>query len=208
VAQRRHHYERAFEAYLRARRTPYVAVDEAKKSLLPPGASHELVGGEGAGALKSFDFVVYGQETNLLVEVKGRRLAARKTSRPARLECWVTRDDLRSLRAWERLFGDRHEGAFVFVYACDEQPEDALFEEVFEHGGVWYTLRAIGATDYAGAMKTRSASWGTVDLRAPDFEALSRPFGAPGIVPVGAERAPARAKGAPPPPEAMFTPYA
>ena len=35
MAQRRHHYEAAFEGYLRQRRIPYVAVDEAKKSLLP-----------------------------------------------------------------------------------------------------------------------------------------------------------------------------
>ena len=33
VAQRRFHYEQAFEHYLRANRVPYVAVDEAKKAL-------------------------------------------------------------------------------------------------------------------------------------------------------------------------------
>ena len=30
MAQRRFHYEQAFEHYLRANRAPYVAVDEAK----------------------------------------------------------------------------------------------------------------------------------------------------------------------------------
>ena len=49
VAQRRFHYEQAFEHYLRANRIPYVAVDEAKKSLISPG--------HGSGCIKSFDFV-------------------------------------------------------------------------------------------------------------------------------------------------------
>lgn len=35
MAQRRHHYEQAFEAYVRQERIPYVAVNEAKKALLP-----------------------------------------------------------------------------------------------------------------------------------------------------------------------------
>lgn len=39
VANRDNHYEAAFEDYLRARGIPYVAVDEAKRSLLSSGAS-------------------------------------------------------------------------------------------------------------------------------------------------------------------------
>ena len=72
MAQRRHHYEAAFEGYLRQRRIPYVAVDEAKKSLLPGSPA----GVGGVRALKSFDFVLYGQGNNLLAEVKGRRVAS------------------------------------------------------------------------------------------------------------------------------------
>ena len=53
------HYEAAFEHYLRQRRVPYVAVDEAKKALFANAS------------LKSFDFVVYSQQgPNLLVDVK------------------------------------------------------------------------------------------------------------------------------------------
>ncbi len=67
MAQRRHHYERAFEAYLRERRIPYVAVNEARKALLPHGARLRLDGAGDAGPdLKSFDFVVYGENTNML----------------------------------------------------------------------------------------------------------------------------------------------
>ena len=194
MAQRRRHYERAFESYLRAARIPYVAVDEAKRALLPEGARLKLAEGGGTGGgggrtLKSFDFVVYGENTNLLVEVKGRR-APRRRSRArvgGRLECWVTLDDIASLRTWERLFGEGFEGALVFVYECAEQPPDGLFDEVIEEGGRWYAVRAIGLDDYEGAMKTRSPRWRTVDLPTEAFERLARPFAPPtgGAAPPG-----------------------
>lgn len=207
MAQRRHHYERAFEAYLRDRRIPYVAVNEARKALLPPKARLRLDAPGERRALKSFDFVVYGENTNLLIEIKGRKVPARKdhTSTGARLESWVTLDDIASLRDWERLFGPGYEGAFVFVYHREDQPPDGLFHEVIEREGRWYTLRAIALDDYVGAMKTRSPRWRTVDLPREAFARLSRPFSAthtpsehagavpdagaelPALAPIGAE---------------------
>jgi hypothetical protein len=234
MAQRRHHYEQAFEVYLRSRRIPYVAVDEAKKALLPlqsaacldarfgdcggtggGDASSDLLTAdapEGAwatrsaaaaregpargkhGSLKSFDFVLYGEGTNLLAEVKGRRVgrrAAPVAGRPARdvaaktsqaglgscrLECWCTRDDVHSLQRWERLFGSGFEGALVFVYWCDEMPPDALFEEVFEHRDRWYAIRTVLVGPYARAMRTRSPKWGTVDVAPRTFDQICMPL--------------------------------
>ena len=49
MADRTIHYEAAFEAFLRERGVPYVAVDEAKKALFA------------SAKLKSFDFVVYSK---------------------------------------------------------------------------------------------------------------------------------------------------
>ncbi|MFT3683972.1 MAG: HYExAFE family protein [Phycisphaerales bacterium] len=70
-----YHGERAFEAFLRARRMPYVSVNEARRTLVSP----EAMGG--SPDLKSFDFVVYTAASsagrtgaNLLVDVKCRRL--------------------------------------------------------------------------------------------------------------------------------------
>lgn len=187
MAQRRHHYEHAFEAYLRAKRVPYVAVDEARKALIPEGealkvAVKDAAGHERHAALKSFDFVIYGQGSNLLVEVKGRKLARRSLSAQSRgrLESWVTAEDIESLTAWGRLFGPEFSPSFVFIYWCDEQPPDALFEEVVEHRGKWYALRAISLHDYRSAMKLRSQRWGTVDLPAAAFDRLSTPFTWPG----------------------------
>ncbi len=66
-------------------------------------------------AIKSFDFVVYGANRNLLVDVKGRmfgraqsvlsRSGRRRDVGPRRFESWVTEDDLASLEHWQRLFG-------------------------------------------------------------------------------------------------------
>lgn len=192
MAQRRHHYETAFEEYLRARRVPYVAVDEARKALLPEDAplrfhlsrADDVPAGAPA-SLKSFDFVLYGEGTNLLVEIKGRRVIRRR--RPprddaparhwrARLECWVTQDDVASLRAWQHLFGPGFVGAFVFVYWCDDQPPDGLFHEVFEHRARWYSVRAVTVDDYAAAMKVRSPRWRTMHLPPGTFERLYHPL--------------------------------
>jgi len=84
VAIEHHHYERAFEASLRARRIPYVSVNEARKSLLPPiGRFPDLAracreAGESGlpDAIKNFDFILYGAGGNTLVDIKGRRLSS------------------------------------------------------------------------------------------------------------------------------------
>lgn len=187
MAQRRFHYERAFEDFLRTRRIPYVAVDEARKALLPEGAHLRLTdAGEGGEpesgkSLKSFDFVVYGDSGNLLLDVKGRKVGSLRRSGQlaGRLESWVTMEDVESLRQWERLFGAGFEAGFVFVYWCDVQPPDALFQEVLEHRGVWYALRAVTLREYREHMKVRSPRWGTVDIPQRVFERISQPFAPP-----------------------------
>lgn len=188
MTQRRHHYEAAFEQYLRATRVPYVAVDEAKKALLPGAADFHVVdpsdATSGPHALKSFDFVIYGQGLNLLCEVKGRRISLPKRG-PAngasvgRLENWVTSDDAESLARWEQLFGPGFEAAFIFVYWCDAQPPDGLFQEIFTHRERWYAIRACRLRDYAGAMKVRSQKWRTLHVPTAIFERISHPFAPP-----------------------------
>ncbi len=177
MVRRMVHYELAFEHYLRANRTPYVAVDEARRALLPPDA--DLKG------LKSFDFVVYGPDLNLLVDVKGRMFGRtadlgkdgreRGGTRRA-FDSWVTRDDVESLGRWQTLFGAGFEATFVFIYCLRRQPPDVLFEEVFAHGPWWYALREVRLDDYRRRMVPRSSKWGTVHLRADDWAAVSRPF--------------------------------
>lgn len=212
MTQRRHHYELAFETFLRSRRIPYVAVDEARKALLPdttPLAVRREDDPHGRQLnLKSFDFVIYPTPSaanapggNLLVEIKGRKISRRPpTHRPTgaspasnpssefnfaartprsssgRLDSWVTRDDVESLQTWERLFGPGFAAAFIFLYWCEDQPPDALFQEVFEHRGRWYAVRAVLLSDYRREMKARSPKWGTMHVPHAVFERISRPF--------------------------------
>jgi hypothetical protein len=209
--QARHHYEQAFEHYLRLRRLPYVAVNEARKALLPgpvPGGPTDTPPLE---ALKSFDFVLYGPDLNLLVDIKGRKIGRppRRKAIPAqpslptlpdpprppatRLECWVTEDDIASLTAWEGLFGAGFQAAFVFVYWCDQQPPAPLFEELFEFRDRWYAIRTILLRDYIPAMKPRSPRWRTVHMPAAAFDRASRPLAEPARAPASSPSAATRA---------------
>lgn len=179
MGQSRHHYEQALEAHLRVRRVPVISVNEARRTLLAPGAEHTMNDqaspGSSHAALKSFDFVLYGEPTNLLIDVKGRKIKS-LSARPCRLESWVTRDDVDALGRWEGLFGAGFRAAFVFVYWCPEQPPDALFFETFEHRGRWYAVRTVLLDAYRAEMVPRSRRWGTVHVPGPAFERVGSPL--------------------------------
>ena len=100
------HYEAAFEAILRERKVPYVAVDEAKKALF------------GQAKLKSFDFVVYSPRgANLLVDIKGRQ--ARASSAGEGFQTWTTEQDVSDLMQWQQVFGEGYRAVLMFVYWID-----------------------------------------------------------------------------------------
>jgi hypothetical protein len=180
VAQRRFHYEQAFEHYLRANRVPYVAVDEAKKALMPAAAKQKAAKSvDTVTALKSFDFVVYAPHGNLLVDVKGRMFGSGKAATSTsnrRYESWVTQDDVDSLQQWQKLFGADFTAVFVFAYCLRQQPPDALFDEVFAFGDKWYALREVNLADYVRDMVQRSERWQTVHVPGEAFSRISRPF--------------------------------
>ncbi|MBI1370148.1 MAG: hypothetical protein GC162_16025 [Planctomycetes bacterium] len=162
MAQRRFHYDGAFEHYLRAKAIPYVAVDEAKKAM------------QGARKLKSFDFVVYAENgPNLLVDVKGRKHSGRSRRQ---LDNWVTHDDVTDLLQWEEVFGTGFEAALVFLFWCEAQPPDALFHEIYEHRGRWYAVLAMRVREYAQHMTERSPKWNTVHVPASVFNDRAMPL--------------------------------
>ncbi|MFI4893518.1 MAG: HYExAFE family protein [Phycisphaerales bacterium JB058] len=179
MGQSRHHYEQALEAHLRARRIPYISVNEARRTLLPPDADLSVADPASETGrrvvLKSFDFVIYGEPTNLLVDVKGRKV---KAGSPGRLESWVTEDDVEALGRWEQLFGEGFRAAFVFIYWCEDQPADALFQEIFEHRGRWYAVRSVLLEPYKRAMVPRSRRWRTVNVPTAAYERISSPLSA------------------------------
>jgi len=161
MADRNVHYEAAFEAFLRDKGIPYVAVDEAKKALFSDAK------------LKSFDFVVYSKNgRNLLVDVKGRQLRNR-TGRSG-FETWATEQDVTDLMQWEQVFGEGFKAILTFVYWIDPplSPEPGMFE--FRER--WYLLMGIDLEEYRNHMRRRSAKWETVSLPAQDFRSLARPL--------------------------------
>src|ERR1700749_3669187 len=103
MADRSLHYEAAFEAFLRERGIPCVAVDEAKKALFANAK------------LKSFDFVVYSKNgPNLLIDVKGRQALAGSSRRS--FESWATQRDVEDLMQWEQVFGEGFRAVLSFIY--------------------------------------------------------------------------------------------
>jgi hypothetical protein len=180
MAQRRHHYESAFESYLRSGRIPYIAVDEARKTLLPAApatdSGFDSGGAPASHSLKSFDFVVYSPCGNLLVDVKGRHGALRSRPGSPRLESWVTREDVESMARWEALFGPDFCAAFAFLYCHDHQPPDGMFDEMFEHHGLWYAVHMVQLSDYTRCMRPRSPRWRTLHIAQPDFQRIGGPL--------------------------------
>lgn len=161
LADRSVHYEAAFEAFLRDRAIPYVAVDEAKKALFANAK------------LKSFDFVVYSKNgPNLLVDVKGR--SCRNRTGRSGFETWATEQDVADLMQWEQVFGDGFTAILTFVYWIEPPltPEPGMFE----HGGKWYLLVGVDLKEYRSHMRRRSPKWETVCLGAADFRSLARPL--------------------------------
>jgi hypothetical protein len=164
---RSNHYEAAFEAYLRARRLGYVAVDEAHRATLDDEP------------VKSLDFVVYGKTgSKLLVDVKGRRFPGGKKDRPRRVwETWSTREDIDGLGRWADRFGPDYLALLVFVYRI--QPTVLLpvgTHDLWLWRDRFYLLRAVPVDEYRRHMRVRSPKWGTVMLPADAFRDLVRPF--------------------------------
>ena len=162
MADRSVHYEAAFEAYLRHRGIPYVAVDEAKKALFANAR------------LKSFDFVVYNARgSNLLIDVKGRTCRTGVSRRS--FQTWTTQRDVDDLMKWEQVFGEGFKALLTFVYWIDAPPL-VPEEGMFEFRDRWYLLLGIDLAEYRNHMRRRSPRWETVCIPADDFRQLARPI--------------------------------
>ena len=165
MANRDNHYEAAFEEYLRSRGVPYVAVDEAKRSVLSDGAS-----------IKSLDFIVSSPgPVRWLVDVKGRKFPSGDIQKQF-WKNWSTRDDLVSLAQWERLFGQGFCGLFVFAYNILGNRAPLPYEQLFKFRNKLYGFVAVRLMDYAGYARPISAKWDTLAMPAADFRRLARPL--------------------------------
>lgn len=163
VAKRDNHYEAAFEAFLRDHQTPYVAVDEAKRSVL------------GDGSLKSLDFIVNSSTgRSWLVDVKGRRFPSGEQKQY--WKNWSTRDDLFSLARWERLFGERFTSLLVFAYNVVGGRSPLPAEQLYEFRGGLYGFVGIPVEQYAYHAHEISPRWDTLAMPCGQFRRLATPF--------------------------------
>lgn len=163
MANRDNHYEAAFEAYLRARQIPYVAVDESRRSLLADAS------------IKSLDYIVSSTNGNTwLVDVKGRRFPS--GMRKQYWKNWSTRDDLVSMAQWERLFGERFRAVFVFAYAILGDRAPLPREQLFEFREALYAFVGIRLEQYAFYAKQISPRWDTVAMPYERFRELAEPM--------------------------------
>ncbi len=161
MANRDNHYEAAFEAYLRSRGLPYVAVDEAKRSVL-----------DNRESIKNLDFIVSQPGAcTWLVDVKGRRFPSAEDQY---WKNWSTRDDLVSLAQWESLFGENFRGLLVFAYLIvgDRAPLPA--EQLFEFREALYGFVGVTLADYTAHCRQISPRWDTVAMPTADFRRLAR----------------------------------
>jgi hypothetical protein len=164
MANRDNHYEAAFEEFLRSRGVPYVAVDEAKRSILSDGRS-----------IKSLDFIVSASgSTTWLVDVKGRRFPSGDVQKQY-WKNWSTRDDLQSLARWEALFGPTFQAIFVFAYDVMGDRAPLPTEDLFVCRGSLYGFIAVTLANYAAHAHPISPRWDTWALRARDFRRFARP---------------------------------
>jgi hypothetical protein len=164
MANRDNHYEAAFEAYLRASRLPYIAVDEARRSL--------VVG----GSVKSLDFIVSppGQRS-WLVDVKGRRFPSGDEHHQY-WKNWSTRDDLRSLAIWQDHFGADFCPMLVFAYHLVGSRSPLPQEQLFAFRGAHYGFLGVRLADYVPHARPLSESWDTVAMPTGLFRRAARPL--------------------------------
>jgi hypothetical protein len=168
MAKRENHYEAAFEEFLRTRKIPYVAVDEAKRAQFADSPVS-------SSSLKSLDFIVSSSAgKNWLVDVKGRRFPSGR--RRQYWKNWSTRDDLVSMARWEKLFGDRFEGLFVFAYNIRGSRAPLPAEQLFERHGRLYGFLAVRLADYACWARPISARWDTLAMPVRRFKQLAEPL--------------------------------
>jgi hypothetical protein len=152
------HYERAFENWLIDRRVPYVRAEEHKRLGLPPQS------------VKNFDFLVYPRpDRKLIVEVKGRTFAGTTLAGLKGLECWVTADDIESLRTWRQALGSDHEAILVFAYRVAGADVDFNGHSAFSYDRDTYLFFYIPLDDYCRHMTRRSPKWQTMTLPAGKF---------------------------------------
>ena len=151
-------YEQVFENWLVENRVQYMVVDQQKRRIFA------------RSRIKSFDFLLYPADSApVIAEVKGRKFKGKSIAALARLECWVTMEDVRGLIRWEQVFADGFEAVFIFAYEFENVDVETDGREVYDFQNSRYMFYAVRLDYYREFMKVRSPKWQTVTLPADKF---------------------------------------
>lgn len=163
--RRSNHYEAAFEAFLRERCIPFLAVEECRRTRLPDGTT-----------LKNLDFVISRPRgSSWLVDVKGRKFPGGRRG-GGYWKHWSTHDDLSGIRRWESIFGDRFSGLFVFAYEICGGVAPLPRDRLFAFRKRLYGFIGIALSDYLPEVRLLSPRWRTFAMPTERFRVLARPF--------------------------------
>jgi len=158
------HYEKAFEAYLKEQKIPFMAMAERYRNPLDDGST-----------LKNLDFVISRSVgTSWLIDVKGRKFPGGKQG--GYWKQWTTRDDLIGLQHWETMFGERFSALFVFAYLICGNKSPLPEHQLFEYRNHLYGFIGISVADYLTEIRLLSPRWRTFAMPTERFRQLAKPF--------------------------------
>jgi len=169
MARRKGHhseYECMFEAYLRKKEIPYIAVDEKKRPVTR------------YGTIKNFDFIIHSKRGNFTVDIKGKEFPQSATQNRAglRWQNWVKNTDLQGLTFWRDIMGDFFTPIIVFAYKVIFPRDIYLFWDLFNYRGFAYGLMAVSLEDYKKYAKLRSPKWGVYSVNKEEFLEIIHPL--------------------------------
>lgn len=156
-------YERAFEAYLRQRQMPYRAVDQSRRREFE------------RCRVKSFDFALSTPGGLLLADVKGRLFRGVSVVGFKGVQSWVTMEDIRGLRLWQKVVAEKEpaRAGFIFAYRLSAADVETDGAEVYDFEGQRFIFVLVLLDDYQKAMRQRSPRWQTVYLPAAAFRRVA-----------------------------------
>ena len=162
--QREHkHYEKAFEAWLRERRIPYLSVEQLRRP-----ADRE-------GPLKNFDCLVHVGPRHYIVDVKGKRFPQVSRGRESYWENWIHYADLEGLFAWETHFGEGYEALLVYCYWLQLPPGEGEVAKTVSLDGRDYLIVAVPARTFGAHCRRRSTRWQALSIPTKQFTTLVKP---------------------------------
>ena len=88
---------------------------------------------------------------------------------------WSTRDDLRSLTAWQRLFGSASCGLLVFAYDVIGDQSPVAEHQLFAYHEKLYGFVGIELAQYAACAHPISKAWDTLAIPTKRFRSLAAP---------------------------------